>query len=299
MKPRAACGALACACALGAQAQPAPQVVPAARLATAPVVDGELAEWGSAGWTRINLAPAVKPEERANLGLDPRQRTTAVPMTVELKAGVAAGQIFLAARWPDDAPDTDYRPWERRGGEYVEGSQRDDAFAVRFALRGEFDRSMLSGKSYLVDLWLWSAGRSDRLGRAEDMVHRFATRFIEDAAEYEVKGVGTVYIKKSRDAGMPLYRNVRPARGASAERLPSVETNRRPSGSVADVAAKGQWKNGYWNLELARALDTGNGDDVALPPGSRIAFQIAVFNRSADEDKSVSEPLVLDLGAVR
>ncbi len=115
----------------------------------------------------------------------------------------------------------------------------------------------------------------------------------------EVKGVGTVYIRKSRDAGTPVYRNVRPPERASGERLPSIEPNARPEGSVADVAARGRGSRGVWSLELARRLDTGNADDVAFRAGSRMLFQIAVFNRNSDENKSISEPLALDLGALR
>jgi hypothetical protein len=275
------------------------QSIAVTRLERAPVVDGDLREWGTGGWTRVRLAPAVKPEERARLGLAPLDRNLAVDLVVEIKAGVSGGRIFFALRWPDGSPDTDYRLWERRGAQYVEGSQRDDALALRFALEGEFDRSMLSGKSHVADVWFWTAGRSNRAGYAEDMTHRISTRPIEYAAEYEVAGVGTVYIKKTRDAGTPIYRNIRPPEGASAERLPSIEVNPRPEGSVADVAAKGEWSDGTWRLELGRRLDTGNADDVVFRPGGRALFQIAVFNRASDDNKSVSEPLLLDLGALR
>lgn len=275
------------------------QSVAVTRLERAPVVDGDLREWGAAGWTEVRLAPAVKPEERAGLGLAPLDRNPALDLVAELKAGAHGGRIYFAVRWPDHAPDTEYRVWERRGGQYVEGSQRDDALAFRFAMAGEMDRSMLSGKTYSVDVWFWTAGRSNAAGLAEDMTHRISTRPIDHAAEYEVKGVGTVYIKKTRDAGTPVYRNIRPPEGASAERLPSVQITARPEGSVADVAARGQWQDGAWRVELARRLDTGYVDDAAFTPGGRVLFQIAVFNRASDDNKSVSELLLLDLGALR
>ena len=295
----AAASVLAAAPAAHGQAalQP-PQVLRVAALAAAPVIDGVLGEWSAEGWTKIEVKPAVEAGERAGLGLDAREVPAPPRMRVEIKAGMAQGRIFFAVRWPDAAPDTDYRLWERKGSEYVEGSQRDDAFAVRFAMQGEFDRTMLSGKSYTVDVWYWSAGRSNRVGRAEDMMHRISSRFIEDAAEYQVRGVGTVYIKKTRDAGTPLYRNLRPAAEAREERLPSIAMNPQPAGSIADVQARGVWSKGAWHLELARALDTGHADDVVLRPGARVPFQIAVFNRSGDENKGVSEPLLLDLGAL-
>ena len=64
------------------------------------------------------------------------------------------------------------------------------------------------------------------------------------------------------------------------------------TGSAADVAAAGRWQEGRWTLELRRALDTGHGDDVRFYSGQEIQGQIAVFNRSGGEHKSVSEPLL-------
>ncbi len=52
-------------------------------------------------------------------------------------------------------------------------------------------------------------------------------------------------------------------------------------------------------MELSRLLETGHADDRAFRAGERVRFQLAVFNRGSDENKSVSEPLLLDLGALR
>lgn len=301
MKQRIACFMVLEALILSpvAAAAPPPQEVPAPLFADAPRVDGDLQEWGAGGWTKIPVKPAVDKAEREKLGLAPEDKNVTGSITVELKAGVANGRIYIAARWPDDAPDTDFRPWEWKGERYAEEQKRDDMFAVRFPMEGEFDRSMLAGKSYVVDVWLWSAGRSNPAGLAEDMMHTISTRMIEYAAEYEVRGVGTVYIKKRKDAGDPVYRNLRPPREKTDERRPSVEWPGNASGSAADVAARGAWKSGYWQLELSRKLDTGHADDAAFRPGQRVAAQIAVFNHSSSENKSVSEIFVLDLSAAK
>ncbi|MBI2308784.1 MAG: hypothetical protein HYU78_15965 [Rhodocyclales bacterium] len=284
---------------VGAAEPDPPQLVPVAVLAKAPAVDGNLADWGKDGWVRVAVHPAVLPSARARFGLDGEDRNHTGSINVELKAGVADGRFFLAARWPDDAADTAYRGWEWSGGRYVEGKARDDMFAVRWHLDGTFDRSMLSANSYRVDVWLWSAGRSNAQGLAEDMLHEVATREIENAAEYAVQGVGTVYIKKHRDAGDPLYKTVRPPKTQGTARIESFELNPKAAGSTTDVQAKGVWKGGFWNLELARKLDTGHADDRPFAPGAKITGQIAVFNRASDEHKSVSEPLRFDFGAVR
>lgn len=278
---------------------PPPQVVPVAMLAKAPTVDGNLADWGKDGWVRVAVHPAVLPSARARFGLDGEDRNQTGSIHVELKAGVVGDRFYLAARWPDDAADTAYRGWEWSGSRYVEGKARDDMFAVRWHLDGTFDRSMLAAANYRADVWLWSAGRSNPLGLAEDLMHEVSTRSIENAAEYAVQGVGTVYIKKQRDAGEPLYKAVRPPKTQGAARIESFELNPKASGSAADVQAKGAWKGGFWHLELARKLATGNADDRAFAPGAKITGQIAVFNRAGDEHKSVSEPLLFDFAAVR
>lgn len=274
-----------------------PQTVPVTPLSKPPVVDGNLSDWGRDGWIRIPIKPAVPAAERAKLGLQGEDRNKVGEITVELKAGVTGGRLYVAARWPDDAADVSYKGWEWDGSRYIESQARDDMFAMRFHMDGEFDRSMLSGKQYRVDVWLWSAGRSNALGLAEDMHHEFSTQEIENAAEYSVQGVGKVYVKKHRDAGEPIYRNVRRPKTQEAQRIESTEGNPKATGSSSDVQAKGVWKAGYWSLELSRKLDTGNADDRSFAAGTKVTSQIAVFNRAGDEHKSVSEPLILDFSA--
>lgn len=273
-----------------------PQVLKVAPLAAAPAVDGDLADWGKDGWVKVAVKPAVDKAERTRLGLEGEDRNYTGSLTVQLKIGVFGGRFYLAARWPDDAADTEHKGWEWSGGRYVEAKKREDMFAVRFHLDGDYDRTMLTAKSYRVDTWLWSAARTNPLGLAEDMQQSISTREIENAAEYSVPGIGTVYIKKQRDAGSPLYKIVRPPREKGAAHLPSIELAANPAGSVADVAAKAVWKAKYWNLELSRALVTGNADDVGFKAGQKLIGQIAVFNRGSEEHKSVSEPLLFSFG---
>ncbi len=277
----------------------APQVIPVVVLAASPVVDGDLAEWGGEGWIEVAVTPALERGERGEFGLDPSgDRNATGRVTVELKAGVADGRFYLAARYPDDAADTVHKPWELRGERYQRGNQLEDMFAVRFHMSGEFNRSMLSTSEYSTDVWLWSAARTNPSGVAEDMVHSFTTRLTESAAEYETKAGTVIYISKRRDAGNAPYEMRQRPREQAGNRVPSFEPA-QPGGSVADVAAKGVWQGGIWHLEFGRALDTGHADDVAFAPGTKLLGQIAVFNRGGEEHKSVSEPLLFDFSAIK
>ena len=126
------------------------------------------------------------------------------------------------------------------------------------------------------------------------------TRFQEQAAEYEGPSGKTVYIKKSRDDGEPIYENTRPDRNKFAgDRLPGIEQLPSPAGSVADVSAKGAWVDGHWQLELSRKLDTGHADDAVLAKGKQRRGAIGVFERGSAEHKSVSGELLFDFGALR
>lgn len=280
-----------------AVAQAPPQVIAVARLAAAPQLDGSLADWPKEGWVAVKVTPAVAAGEREKFGLDPEDRNHTGTLTVELRAGVFGERVYFAARWPDDAADTEYKGWEWAGNKYAEGKRRDDAFALRFHLSGDYDRTMLSAKSYVADVWFWSAARTNPAGYAEDWTHQVSTRMIDDAAEYAVKGVGTVYIKKLRDAGSGPYKTLPRPKERGGDRLPSFEVVKAPAGSIADVQAKGRWAAGKWSLELSRKLDTGHPDDVQFAAGRKLFGQIAVFNRGADENKSVSEPLLFDFAA--
>ncbi len=290
------------ACLLGvscaALAQP-PLLIPATPLGAAPKIDGDLSEWGSAGWIKVPISPALEKAERAKYGLDPNDdKNQTGSLSVQLKAGVVGDRFYVALKYPDSSQDSSARQWEWRGDKYVEGKQREDMLALRFHLSGDFDRSMLSSKDYKVDVWLWSAARTNPSGLAEDMTHHSTTKMLDSAAEYESPDKKTIYIKKSRDAGNAPYKLLPRPKENKGDKLPSFELT-PSSGSAADVAAKGHWKAGHWQVEFARALNTGHADDAVFKPGQKIIGQIAVFNQGFAEHKSVSEPLLFDFSTVK
>lgn len=290
---------LALASGFAAAAEPPPQVIPVVALAAAPKVDGELGDWGTEGWLAVPVKPALERKERGKYGLEESDdHNVTGALTVQLKAGVHGGRFFLAVKYPDPTEDKEHQGWEWRGSKYAQMRRYDDQFAVRYHLSGDFDRSMLSEREYKADVWVWSAARSNPGGVAEDLLHSFTTKTIEDAAEYSLPGGKTVYIKKIRDAGVPPYKSLPAPRENKGDKLPSFELQ-KASGSMADVAAKGVWKAGSWSLEFARALSTGGADDVVMKPGLKLLGQIAVFNRAQAEHKSVSEPLLFDFSALR
>jgi hypothetical protein len=80
--------------------------------------------------------------------------------------------------------------------------------------------------------------------------------------------------------------------------MPGYEINPAAEGSIADVRAKGVWRDGRWYLELSRRLDTGHDDDVAIPATGTIEIAVAVFDGLSNNvvdggAHSVSDKLVV------
>lgn len=267
-----------------------PQTLPVVALDVAPAVDGQLGEWPASAWIEVPIKPAVDHDDRNRTG----------EITVRLAAGVAGDRLYIAARWPDEGEDASYKDWVWNGSRYRRGKNVDDMFAVRFDMDGDYDSCMLSDQEYRVDVWLWSAARTNPAGYANDMWQLITTRLTENAAEYEGPSGKTVFILKRKDEGNPIYANTRPDRKEfKGDRLPGIALTDAPDGSVADVRAKGVWADGFWQLEYSRALDTGHEDDVSLADVATKMGAIAVFNRAASEHKSVSGSLLFDFSALR
>ena len=71
----------------------------------------------------------------------------------------------------------------------------------------------------------------------------------------------------------------------SGDRVPQYLPG-RPSGSAADVRAKGKWSDGRWTLELSRRLNTGHDDDTPLDTTRSYKMAVAAFNFTGDMDKA-------------
>ncbi len=260
------------------------------QLSQPPLIDGELSEWAGENWHLLSLKPAMTND------------TQKLPEEISLQIKTAIiGEIFyVAAKWPDSSHSVEYKNWVWRGNKYHRDKKLDDMFALRFDMAGDYNQCMISKSNYSVDVWLWSSGRSNLTRYAEDMNHHISTRLIENAAEYEYKnetGPATIiYIKKKKDSGVAAYKNVRIKRKKNrGKKLNSIKIIDNPSGSIIDVQAKALWSEGFWHLEMARKLNTGNTDDVDLSSRDNIKGAIAIFNHNSAEHKNKSSTLLFKL----
>jgi len=76
--------------------------------------------------------------------------------------------------------------------------------------------------------------------------------------------------------------------------MPAVlYSSNRFEGDRADVRARAVWEKGQWSLELARPLDTGSPQDIALKDG--VCLWVAAFDRAQFAHTRHARPLRLSM----
>lgn len=240
-------------------------------LPAAPTLDGNSADWSS-------VVSSTVPVE-GNLEVK----------SVTLSAGTFGDEIFVLAKWKDNDADEQHKPyqWNSSKKKYEAGAQREDRFAIQFAMEGEYTTDWLSGKEFKADTWHWKAARTNPAGLAHDKMTVVTATAVKKA--YQGKGASgnPLYIQRPSDAGSKLYKTKR-YRGYEQDMMPKYILAQNPTGSITDVKAAAHWSNGEWTLELRRKLDTGHADDVKFSSGESVAAGIAVFDRSGDDKHNIS-----------
>ncbi|MHB8836589.1 MAG: ethylbenzene dehydrogenase-related protein [Candidatus Methylomirabilia bacterium] len=216
-------------------------------------------------------------------------------MTVTAEALWSPDRLWVLVRWPDKTRDDTHRPWVWSKSEkaYVAGREVEDALSLSFAREGRMGECMLAGNEASTDLWTWRAGRTDPSGFAEDATMTLSFQRIARANFYQTRNGRFVWVKEEPDGGSRPY-EPQIVGAYAGERIPRYIA-RTPSGSMADVTAKGSWKNGLWTVEFSRRLSTGDPGDVIFMPGRDVFFSLAVFNSREGIDHSTSKELTLRL----
>lgn len=246
---------------------------------TAPVIDGQASD---AAW---QLAPSLAFEVAGASG----------KMTVTAAALWSPERIWILVRWSDRTKDDVHRPWvwSKTEKAYVAGREVEDALSLSFAREGRMGDCMLAGNEAAADLWVWRAGRTDPSGFAEDATMTLSFQRIARANSYRTRNGRSVWVKQEPDAGSLPYQ-AQIVGAYAGERIPRYIA-RTPSGSMADVMAKGFWKDGFWTVEFSRRLSSGDPADAVFLPGRDIFFSVAVFNSREGIDHSTSKELALKL----
>ncbi|WP_119395455.1 ethylbenzene dehydrogenase-related protein [Salinibius halmophilus] len=75
--------------------------------------------------------------------------------------------------------------------------------------------------------------------------------------------------------------------------MPSVMLVTKYDGDRGDVRGVATWQDGWWNIELARQLDTGSDYDVPIASGTAMFF--AVFDHAQTRHRYHHRPVILEL----
>ena len=178
------------------------------------------------------------------------------PDSCRLRAVIHRETLYLLVSWKDSEENrvsmsahtgADPPPWGY--------SQVGDLVEVALPIEGPFTGDPLAPASSEMDLWRWDAMR-DWSGHARD-------------------GCMT-YTGTEAGQGTPRSPEVRDDQGTAASR------GTPPTGSAADVLARGRWVNGEWTVEMARALRTGHPGDRDLGGLAECPMAIHIVDRSKD-----------------
>lgn len=254
------------------------QTITIGKLKAAPQVDGSADDWKDIAGAQIPLTYLGKPE---------------LTKTVTLKAGVFGDEVFFYSEWEDSTEDTQHKPhvWDEAQQKYVEGPQREDRFALEFAMDGDYDANWFSGKEFKADMWNWKAGRTNPMGIAHDKMTIISKQAMEGSYKATLPDGATLYILRPTDAGEEPYESKRYFK-KQQDVMPKYVAREPLLKGMDDIKAKGVWKDGKWYLEQSRKLDTQQTDDVRFTPDGSVKGAIAVFDHD-DNNKHFTSTTLL------
>lgn len=252
--------------------------VVSARVARGPTLDGRADDeaWKGAQEVRV-VARGVFPANEAK------------STDVSLRSVRTDTHIYFLVRWKDETKDDQaHKPfaWDTAKNAYVEGPEREDMFSLAFEHTGPFDPDMLAGVESVWDVWHRKATRTNPQGYAMDRSHPYSREQWQGKGKsFKDRKGGTLWIARPEDAGDTVEKKVAAPTAKAGDRAPQYAPG-MPTGSAADVKAKGAWESGWWTLELERKLDTGHTDDTKFEPGRTHKTAVSAHDRTGDMDKA-------------
>ena len=216
--------------------------------------------------------------------------------------------------------------WDAADGRYVAGPQVEDSVLLSFEAGCEWTPSLLSGYIYDFDAWQWMAARSDPIGQAVDLYGNVQDRDtrLADFRPYSSRdSEGEWQLKFAENHDVDLYADwdeldrvymLHPSNdklwvravpdGGSGNRifvneLPPPESAPedfsqaypqfspvRLTGSAGEVAAGGQWRDGYWTVEFRRARVTPVKHIYDTVFNRMVQFSVYVFDHVEEIDEA-------------
>lgn len=257
-----------------------PKVV-ADAMSAAPALDGKIDDWAGVSPVTVTVKPAREGDEKAFQGT----------VDLQLRAAVNGDMIYVLAQWPDSSKDDTHKTltWNVEKDGYEEGKDREDRLALNFPISGDFTACMLSGKTFVADVWHWKAYRSQSVGVVEDQSNIFSVDKQEKAKEHPTKDGKMIWVARPSDPGTSLVTSQKPIDNIG-DVVPQYLPAKEVSGSKADIKSAAVWADGMWTVEMGRKLDTGHSkEDTVFEHGKTYAAGAAVFDHTGDDHHSFGE----------
>ena len=201
--------------------------------------------------------------------------------------------IFILVRFPDPDESRTHKSWVWNNSQqvYEMGTDREDIFIVKWFM--EFvpqGLSLFAGKPHKADVWYWKANRTDPMGYADDKIQCLGSVHERRATKITASDATELYLVRKGDQGDAAYNSILVV-DYKSDREPRFE-NIPPTGSRADVKAKGIWRDGEWTIEFKRALNTGHADDLALEVNKVYTLGLSRFEIAGNRvDLKYEQPL--------
>lgn len=220
-------------------------------------------------------------------------RDTLAGIDIYLKAAHTDKEIFFLVRFPDPDESRMHKnwKWDAERSVYDLGKDREDTFIFKWNMEAEpVDLSIYADNNYTADIWYWKAHRTDPVGYADDKSHVFNSIASKNATRLTSRTGRTRYLLRLEDSGRSAYKSqIQTVYGVDS--MPRFK-NREPTASRADVKARGVWKEGWWTIELARALVTGYEDDIQFTDAKSFEFGVSRYEIAGRKpDSEASQPL--------
>jgi hypothetical protein len=251
------------------------QILPAIHVTESPVIDG--------------LATDVVWEKAREI----KTHDKAADLTVALKAVYTDTEIFLLVIFPDPDESRTHKSWTWDKGRelYTVGNDREDVFVIKWSMDTiTTDLSIYADNPHRADIWYWKACRTDGAGFADDKSHVYSQKENRDATKTISRSGKTMYLLRDGDEGTSAY-TIDLRSDYEGDILPRFLI-KQPTGSRADVKAKGRWENGTWTIEFRRNFLTGNLDDVQFNIAQKFLLGVSRYEIAGREvNPKLSEPL--------
>lgn len=267
----------------------------------APVIDGTI----DAVWSNAKSFDVV-------VGADVTHQNYFGQQTIMMKAVSHNNILYILARW-DDPSGTESimkKQWGYNGTSWTKSSQDEDRFFLMFdagnnGTEGANCATMCHKPSSgmmattgggQVDVWHWKAARTNPGGALDDKWWDGAGRGSDakNSSLYldNVQIVNNVEMPKYMHTSGPSYTgkflfvedtvSFNASMNWTGMSLPFYCIDSSATGSRWEVKAKGVYSNGTWTLEMKRAFNTGNSDDVVLASG-KVEVTIAITDNSGGD----------------